>query len=253
MLSLNFTNTSVVSEAISVNVDAVLGSAQDHGNQLSAVITDWSFFSLQGMKELAPSPLEIRLINDVIAAFCTVSARLSEQLLTSALSNYAFYPEFVNKILIASIKEMSFRNIDTEGLVLTYQLDESQESGTFEFHYGKNERHATVEYSIPEGWLLSQDEQATVNDLLEVIHSTAPVEAKVVMLAEKVQGIIAEMIASKKASSLDSLNRIVLAVEDQTGYQFKVGNDLNRGNYVEYSEEYGSVVTSLLSDVLIAA
>ncbi len=256
MLSLNAVKTSVVTDenVISLNVSGAEPMGEKaNSRQLEAVITDWSFFSLKGMAELKPSPLEIRLINDVIAAVCVGSNKLSQQLLTRALSNYEFYPEFVERILNASLMEMAFRNIDTEGLMLSYSIDKNQETGILEFHFGKNGKQGKAEYAIPQGWVLSSDEQSVVDELLDVMHSVAATETKGERLALQMNEMIGSLLASNKAEGIEALNRIVLAVEDQSGYHFKLGNDLRLGNYIEYSEEYGSVVTYLLDAIQIAA
>jgi hypothetical protein len=256
MLSLNAVKTSLVTDenVISLNViDAGSMDEKANSRQLEAVITDWSFFSLKGMAELKPSPLEIRLINDVIAAVCVGSNKFSEQLLTRALSNYEFYPEFVERILNASVIEMAFRSIDTEGLMLSYRIEENQETGILEFHFGKNGKQGKAEYAIPQGWVLSSDEQSVVDELLDVMHSIATTETKGERLALKINEMIGSLLASNNADSIEALNRIVLAVEDQSGYHFKLGNDLRLGNYIEYSEEYGSLVTYPLDAVQIAA
>lgn len=243
MLSLNIAKTNVViSEEAAANV-GLMQTAVDVSKHLEAVITDWSFFSLQGIKELNPSQLEIRLINDVIAALCVGSPKFSEQLLTNVFANYAFYPEFVNKILQFSVSEMTFRNIDTEGLKLTYQLDELEETGVLEIHFAKTDKQSKVEFSLPAGWLLSQGEQKIVNELLEVIHSAAGTESKVEILAVMIREIIDAMTASNSAANLDVLSRIEIAVEDQSGCHFKLAEDFSSRAYLEFSQEYGSVVT----------
>lgn len=258
MLSLNAVKTSVVAEENASSVEGVFervaqALGREFSCQLEAVITDWSFFSLQGMKELRPSPLEIRLINDVIAAFCVGSDRFSEQLLASALSNYAFYPEFVNRVLNAAVREMTLRNIDTEDLLFSYTVNEQQEKGLLEIHFGKNDRHASVEFSIPSDCLLLTGEQSVVDEFIEIVHSNETTENKVEMLAGKVSELIDALLISQNAENIDALNRIVIAVEDQSGYHFKLANDLRIGNYVEYSEEYGSVVICLLDTYAASA
>lgn len=251
MLSLNAVKTTVVADENASSVEGVfegppLALGKEYSCQLEAVITDWSFFSLQGMKELRPSPLEIRLINDVIAAFCVGSGRFSEQLLASALSNYAFYPEFVNRVLNAAVREMTLRNIDTEGVLVSYTMDEQEQLGILEFHFGKNGGPASVEFPISSDCLLLTEEQSVVDEFIEIVHSNETTENKVEMLAEKLSELIDALLISQHAENIDALNRIVIGVEDQSGYHFKLANDLRIGNYVEYSEEHGSVVTCLL-------